>query len=73
MTILEIKEQTPVVLTEKQRMHIKRLCKNAYSAFCYKTIFANGKTHYTDVVILDENDKIIKNILSSDLGLVPTI
>lgn len=71
--MLEIKEQTPVIFTEAQRKQIKRLCKNAFAAFCYKTIFTNGKIKYTDVVALDENNNIIENILSSDLGLVSAI
>lgn len=39
---VRVKEQTPVILTEEQRKQIKKLCINAFSAFCYKTIFTIG-------------------------------
>lgn len=73
--MLEVLEEIQMAdkFTPEQIKRARKICPNGVYIACVKQVFTDGRHHYTDALIFDENEHYIDSIASSELGLYSTI
>lgn len=73
--MLEVLEEIQMAdkFTPEQIEKARKLCPNGVYIACVKQVYTNGKYHYTDALIFDDDKKHIENIAARELGLYSTI
>lgn len=60
-------------LTAEQLKQIRKQSPNGVYVACVKTTYEDGRAHYSDLLLFDENKNHIDNIHASAIGLYSTI